>query len=142
VPSSPSLPPLTVIHQGSATLPAGCTNNEVEYDGFLSGITAAASLLQRDGVIQAYGDSQLVVQQVLRTAACRHKRLIPLCNMAKELWEPWKVNGSTLEHRRVPRTQHRSGRTGKQRGSGPPPRRLTESVDTTKHSRPLARGDE
>jgi hypothetical protein len=27
----------TLIHQGSATLPAGCTNNEVDYDGFLSG---------------------------------------------------------------------------------------------------------
>jgi ribonuclease HI len=59
------------------------TNNRAEYGGLLLGLKKALEL----GVthLQVYGDSQLVINQVTGSYACRNAGLIPLWQEARQL---------------------------------------------------------
>ena len=75
-----------VIYRGSATLPPGATNNQAEYDAFLSAIKVALFFLQPEGVLKVFGDSQLLIEQVSGTAAIRALSLKPIALEARRSW--------------------------------------------------------
>lgn len=88
------------IGQAFKTLPGMVTNNEAEYMGLIAGLKYLRSL----GVdeVQLEGDSKLVIEQLFGTWQCKHPRLKPYYQTAKELFKGFKfVNG-----RWIPREQN------------------------------------
>ena len=88
----------TILTEGSYTLWAGTTNTQAEYDGFLSGVTAGASLLTPTGTMDVRGDSMLVLHQANGTWRVNSRNIIRLADKARKLWEPFGRRGGTLQH--------------------------------------------
>jgi ribonuclease HI len=58
------------------------TNNQAEYTGLIEGMKAA---LKHTTTLKVYGDSQLVIRQMMGQYQVRHPRMIPLYKQAMEL---------------------------------------------------------
>ena len=87
-----------VLTEGSHTLHVGHTNNEAEYDGFLSGVAAGTTYLTQYGTMDVRGDSNLVLQQVNGSWQARAPNMTRLDVRARAMWEPLEQRGSTLQH--------------------------------------------
>lgn len=59
------------------------TNNEAEYNGLLTGLSAAVDLNIKE--LTVYGDSKLVIEQMNNKYKTKAKNLIPLFKKCKDL---------------------------------------------------------
>ena len=81
-------------------LPGMVTNNEAEYMGLIAGLKYLQSLNIDE--VQVEGDSKLVIEQLFGSWQCKHPRLKPYYQTAKELFKSFKfING-----RWIPRQQN------------------------------------
>ncbi|GFZ02402.1 hypothetical protein Acr_15g0010100 [Actinidia rufa] len=83
------------------TLTQLCSNNEAEYQALILGLEMAVDMKQLR--LEVYGDSKLIINQLLNIYEVRKPELVPYYNYATRMigW----LGGVTLEH--VPRTKNR-----------------------------------
>jgi ribonuclease HI len=72
-----------ITYSFSIRLPAPCTNNLVEYEAVHRGI----ELLLETGAeaVEVFGDSKLVISQLMEEYRCESKSLFPLWMQCREL---------------------------------------------------------
>ena len=85
----------------SFTLMEVCSNNVAEYQALLLGLRMAVDIKQRH--LQIYGDSKMVINQLLGEYEVRKPELMPYAKQAKRLIA-W-IGDVTLEH--VPRRENK-----------------------------------
>ncbi|KAG5550486.1 hypothetical protein RHGRI_015453 [Rhododendron griersonianum] len=83
------------------TLTQNCSNNEVEYQALILGLEMAVEAKHLQ--LKVYGDSMLIINQLLDIYEVRKAELMPFNNYARRLIA-W-LGGVTLEH--VPRDENR-----------------------------------
>ena len=85
----------------SFTLTQRCSNNVAEYQALILGLEIAVDMKQLE--LQVYGDSKLVINQLLGSYEVKKPELVPYQKYARRLigW----LGGVTLEH--VPRNENR-----------------------------------
>ena len=77
------------------------SNNVVEYQALIAGLQMALDM--KISYLEVYGDSKLVIIQLLTHYEVKHEGLIPYFRMATRLIE--KFDGVSLEH--IPRNENR-----------------------------------
>ena len=77
------------------------SNNVVEYQALIAGLQMALDM--KISYLEVYGDSKLVIIQLLTHYEVKHEGLIPYFQMATRLIE--KFDGVSLEH--IPRNENR-----------------------------------
>lgn len=88
-----------IIGQTYKVLPGMVTNNEAEYMGLIAGLKYARSLGVEE--IQVEGDSKLVIEHLFGTWLCKHPRLKPYYETAKQLFKEFKfINGRWIPRER------------------------------------------
>jgi ribonuclease HI len=60
--------PRGVVHEAAVRLEYECTNNQTEYELLVAGLEALLDMKAQN--VEAYGDSQLVVNQILGESQC------------------------------------------------------------------------
>nr|XP_027090348.1 uncharacterized protein LOC113711380 [Coffea arabica] len=85
----------------SFTLSHHCSNNVAEYQALILGLEIAVDMEQLD--IQIYGDSQLVVNQLLGSYEVKKSELIPYHKYATQLMR--RLGGASIKH--VPRRENK-----------------------------------
>ncbi|XP_073046056.1 uncharacterized protein [Primulina eburnea] len=85
----------------SFSLTQNCSNNVAEYQALILGLEMAVNMKQLR--FQVYGDSQLVVNQLLGSYEVKKPELLPYCNYAKKLMR-W-LGDVEIEH--VPRNNNK-----------------------------------
>jgi ribonuclease HI len=60
--------PRGVVHEAAVRLEYECTNNQTEYEPLVAGLEALLDMKAQN--VEAYGDSQLVVNQILGESQC------------------------------------------------------------------------
>ncbi|XP_027158117.1 uncharacterized protein LOC113759746 [Coffea eugenioides] len=83
------------------TLNQRCSNNVAEYQALILGLEIAVDMEQLD--IQIYGDSQLVINQLLGSYEVKKSKLIPYHKYATRLMK-W-LRGASIKH--VPRRENK-----------------------------------
>ena len=78
-----------------------CSNNVAEYQAFIVGLQMALDM--KISYLEVYGDSKLVINQLLTHYEVKHEGLIPYFRMAIRLIE--KFDRVSLEH--IPRNENR-----------------------------------
>ena len=71
-----------------------CLNNVAEYQALIAGLQMALDM--KISYLEVYGDSKLVINQLLTHYEVKHEGLIPYFQMATRLIE--KFDGVSLEH--------------------------------------------
>ncbi|KAK4382997.1 hypothetical protein Sango_2819300 [Sesamum angolense] len=73
----------------SFTLIKKCSNNVAEYEALILGLEIAVDAIQLP--LKAYGDSQLVVNQLLGLYEVKKSELLPYHNYAKRLMDGYEM---------------------------------------------------
>src|SRR3954468_4346222 len=89
-----------VMYHSFSLLKEECSNNEAEYEALIFGLLLALSMDIR--VLQAYGDSQLIVRQVNGIYEVRKPELVPYYSAARRLMEKFQQ----IEVLHVPRSRN------------------------------------
>jgi ribonuclease HI len=89
----------------------GSTNNKAEYGGLLCELDGALSLLSMVplgvcSLVQVFGDSELVTQQVKRAWRVRSPNLVPIFEQAISNMRVLRVRGSRVTFTQLPRASN------------------------------------
>ncbi|XP_071912233.1 uncharacterized protein [Coffea arabica] len=85
----------------SFTLSQHCSNNVAEYQTLILGLEIAVDMKQLD--IQIYSDSQLVINQLLKSYEVKKSELIPYHKYTMQLMR--RLGGASIKH--VPRRKNK-----------------------------------
>jgi ribonuclease HI len=114
------------------------SNNVAEYEALVNGLRIAIELGVRR--LDARGDSQLVIDQVMKNSHCRDPKMEAYCDEVRRLED--KFYGLELNHiaRRYNETADELAKIASRRTNGSPGRLLPGSASTLRQDRRLARG--
>ena len=85
----------------SFVLTQNCSNNMAEYQALILGLEAAIQM--QFAKLEVFGDSKLIIKQLLSIYEAKNEDLLPYYNLAKRMLERFDV--VSLKH--VPRTKNR-----------------------------------